>query len=334
MEIFLKAIKNEYGIYASRLQPFHSLWKLTSPQGTFLLKKTARPMEDLFWLHRQLHELIRIGFTGIVPLLASRNGVPGLDTPRGNYILIPWQPGKKPDFANKNHLNQTARFWGELHQAAQNAPVIANTPASNPFSELEAKTALITTTMEQLQACPTGNRIDRTICKWGGYFQAQALTSLKHLSRLGFDQWIRTTAAMGFCHNDPAPGNIIFQNKNWHLIDFELAAPGIFLMELVLLLQRALRANRWEAQLPESLLEAYFTVNPRRREERQFLPALLCFPRSFWRFCRQRFVEKLGWSEKHYQSRLWELTTVEPLRANFLRQWFPEGELEIKFPGG
>jgi CotS family spore coat protein len=325
MNELLKTIKKEYGINADRLQPFHALWKLTGAQGTFLLKRTHCPTKQLVWLHRQLQELKQVGFNGIVPMRLTGEGAPAISDSRGTYIITPWQPGNPPSFNNHNHLKQTAGFWGELHQAAQDARIEEAPPVSEPCADLQAKTALITTTLQQLRARPSNNRIDRTICKWGDYFLSQAATSLEHLKKLGFDQWSRTTAAQGFCHNDPAPGNIIIQNKNWYLIDFELSRPGLFLMELTLLIQRALRARQWEPQLAELLLEAYYPVNHPRREERQFLPALLCFPRAFWRLCQQRLDETLNWSEKHFQSRLWELTTSEPLRSQFLQHCFREG---------
>jgi CotS family spore coat protein len=237
-------------------------------------------------------------------------------------VIIPWQPGNHPSFTNRKHLQRAARFWGELHYAAASIAPPDTAPSNYPFEDLKAKTAFLTATLHRLQTQSPGNRIDRTLCKWGDYFLAQAQASLAQLEQLGFDQWSRTTAAKGFCHNDPAPANIIMQNNNWYLIDFELSDFGIFLLELALLVRRALGINRWDPQLVEPLLMAYTTANCVSGDEaRQFLPALLGFPRPFWRLCRQRFHEKLNWTEKHYQSRLWEITNEEPLRVKFLQQW-------------
>lgn len=337
MDELLKIIKNEYGITASRFQPLRGLWKLTGPQGTFLLKRMHCSMKHLVWLDHQLQELTRNGFTGIVPLIATRDGAPAFNHPRGNFIVTPWQPGNHPSFTNLNHLQQIAHFWSELHQTAQLVAIPEAPNIIHPLLDLEAKNALIATTLDRLRTQPGNNRIDRLLLKWGDYFLTQAATSLNRLQSLGFSQWLRATTAQGFCHNDPAPGNIIMQNKHWYLIDFELSGPGFFLIELTLLLQRALQANHWQPQLTEPILTAYYAACPARQtEENQFIPALLCFPRAFWRLCQQRFHEKLDWSESHFQSRLWSLTSNEPLRAQLLRQWFPElpSKVEADYRGG
>jgi CotS family spore coat protein len=333
MDELLKIINREYGINANRLQPFHSLWKLTAPQGTFLLKKMHCSAKRITWLQQQLQQLTYAGFTGLVSLVAAANGSPSINYQGKTFVITPWQPGTSPAFTNFNHLKHTAQLWGELHHAAQNVPIIAETPINYPLHDLETKTAFLATTLHTLRTRPSGNRIDRALSKWGDYFLTQAMVSLEQLNDLGFDQWSRATAAKGFCHNDPAPGNIIIQNKNWYLIDFELSGFGIFLSELALLIQRALKANQWDPQLLEPLLSAYYAANGVSQNERQFLPALLCFPRAFWRLCQQRFCESLHWSEKHFQSRLWELTAAEPWRVKFLQQWFPEGMRDLPHSG-
>jgi CotS family spore coat protein len=330
-----KIIYREYGISVVRLQPFHSLWKLTGPQGTFLLKEMPCPTERIIWLQQQLQLLHDAGFTGLVPFMPTLNGSPLFSQGKKHYVIIPWQPGSHPSFTNLNHLQRTARLWGELHHTAAGIATQDTVPGDDyPFANLQAQTAFLTATLHRLQSRSPGNRIDRTLWRWGNYFLAQAQTSLAQLERLGFDQWCRTTAAKGFCHNDPAPANIIMHNNNWYLIDFEHSASGIFLLELALLVRRVLRVNRWDPQLVEPLLTAYATDNCVSGEEaRQFLPTLLGFPRPFWRLCRQRFHEKRNWSEKHYQSRLWEITNEEPLRAQFLQQWSgarPAGKLPEK----
>jgi CotS family spore coat protein len=334
MDELLKIINREYGINADRLQPFHSLWKLTSPQGTFLLKKMHCSAERVAWLQQLLQQLDHAGFTGLVPLVATNNGSPAINHQGKTFVITPWQPGSHPSFTNRNHLKRAAQLWGELHQTAQGATALDAVALQYPLPDLEAKTAFLAATLHNLRSQPSGNRIDRALNKWGDYFLAQAEVSLEQLNRLRFDQWSRDTAAKGFCHNDPAPGNIIIQNKNWYLIDFELSNSGFFLTELVLLLQRALKANQWEAQLLEPLLSAYYVANYSSQDERQFLPALFCFPQAFWRLCRQRFSESLPWSEKHFQSRLWELTAAEPWRVKFLQQWFPEEMRDLPHSGG
>jgi CotS family spore coat protein len=324
MDELFKIIKREYGINGNRLQPFHSVWKLTSPQGMFILKKMSCSAGRIAWVHRQLQQLIKADFPGVTPFCLTADGAPTIRWKKILFALTPWQPGNNPSFTNLNQIPQTAQFFGELHQAAKQCAPLRECPAQNPLQSLEERTVFLKRTLHKLAAEPTGNRIDRAILKWGQHFLAQADLSIARLTTLNYGSWSRTTPEKGFCHNDPAPGNLLINNNQWRLIDFELSDAGLFCAELALLLHRILLANQWDFQIWESSLAAYNLARPLSQNETDFLPALLCFPRAFWRLLRQRYEDASGWSERRFQNRLWQLTTIEPLRINFLRRWFPK----------
>jgi CotS family spore coat protein len=324
MDELFKIIKREYGINGNRLQPFHSVWKLTSPQGIFILKKMNCSSGQIDWVHGQLQQLIAAGFHGVTPFCLTADGAPAIRWKKTLFALTPWQPGSNPSFTNSNQIPRAAQFFGELHQAAKHCVPLRDYPDQNPLQALEDQTAFLKRTLHKLAAKSTGNRIDHAIRKWGQHFLAQADLSMARLTTLNYGFWSRTTPEKGFCHNDPAPGNLLIYNSQWRLIDFELSAAGVFCAELALLLHRMLLANQWDFRIWEPLLAAYTTARPLSQAETDFLPALLCFPRAFWRLLRQRYKVASGWSERRFQDRLWKLTTIEPFRVNFLRQWFPE----------
>lgn len=322
MEQLLAAVNRAYGLNADQIKPFHSVWRITSPKGIFILKRMNCSPERLYWLQQQLCELMAAGFYGLVPFLTTGNGQPFIELKNQQFIVTPWQSGNNPLFNNLNHTKKTVEFWGQLHSVAQQISASAAAGVRNHLEDFQAKSRFLKDCLVKLRSQNRPNRIDRTIIRWGDYFLNQASLSLDYLRDRGYERWL-PTAQTGFCHNDPAPRNIIIQNKNWFLIDFELSGTNLFLDEYALLIGRVLRANQWDPALLAPLSEVYVAQRPAAREELPFLPGLLCFPRSFWRLCNQRFTEGLEWTEKHFQSRLWEITQKEePQRRKLLQHWF------------
>jgi CotS family spore coat protein len=324
MNDLLHLIQREYALSVDRRQPFRSVWKLHTSKGIYLLKQMHCTEDQLLRIDFWITQLINAGFSWTIPFLSTRDGLPFMEFKQQLYIISPWQPGIAPVLTNLNHLKKIAGLWSTMHRVSQVLLPPDEQISLNHLEELRGKTVFLETLLQSLRAQPSLNRIDRSILKWGEYFSRQASFSLAQLEAGRYEEWTRATTAKGFCHNDPAPGNIIIQNQDWYIIDFELSGPGLFLTELLTLVQRALKANHWKAEIIEPILDAYGHQRPASPEELGYLPALLCFPRAFLRLCSQRFSEKLPWTEKHFQSRLWEITTEEPLRLQLLRSWFPE----------
>ncbi|HYH02891.1 MAG TPA: phosphotransferase [Bacillota bacterium] len=324
MEQLLAAVNRAYGLNADQIKPLHSVWRITSPKGLFILKKMNCSPERLYWLQQQLSQLAAAGFHSLVPVLPTGNDEPFIVFQNQLFIVTPWQSGNNPLFNNLNHLKKAAEFWGKLHSVAQHLTPSSDEPVRNHLADFKTKSRFLENLLTKLNSQKEPNRIDRAILKWGEYYLKQASLSMDYLQGQGYERWLQT-AQRGFCHNDPAPRNIIIQNKNWFLIDFELSGTNLFLDEYALLIGRVLRANQWNPALVAPLSEVYVEQRSAAWDELRFLPGLLCFPRSFWRFCCQRFTEGLEWTEKHYQSRLWEITQQEePQRLKFLQHWFGE----------
>jgi CotS family spore coat protein len=334
MDELFQRIQREYALTVNEYQPFRTVRKLFTAKGVFLLKQMHCTEDQLLRIDFWLQQLTAAGFPWAIPFLATRDGLPFIEFKRKFYIISPWQSGTAPVFTNIHHLKKVAELWGEMHRVSQTLLPADEPLPFNYWNDLQRKVDFLKSLLQSLQNRSCANRIDRSIRKWGEYFLNQARFSLARLEAGNFESWTRTAAAKGFCHNDPAPRNIVAHNRDWYIIDFDLSGSGLFIGELFTLLQRVLKANQWKAEIIAPLLETYCRQRPTSSEELEYLPALLCFPRAFLRLCSQRFHENLPWTEKHFQSRLWEITTEEPIRLQLLQSWFPKLNPKIPDPAG
>lgn len=312
------------------MKPWGPVWKVDTPSGMYALKRTRQQPSQILQFAEFLNDLRNSGFPNAMTICPTRSGQPFARILNENYILSPWIEGENPEFTNQRHLQMAAKLYGRFHRVSQtiSLPEEADTAPSEPIraiqNEFLEKRAFLITISDSLSGKENPNRIDRHLLRWSGYFIRQAGFCIGQLAGLKPDEWSKKNTGQGFCHNDPAPGNIIIRNRELYLIDFELAAPGLYIKEAAKLLVRALQANQWPPGLIPLIIEAYTAERELSKEEMLLLPYLCAFPQGFWRFCSQRFQEQLPWAETRFQKKLWEITSAEPARLNCLRNLIPE----------
>lgn len=325
----MEAIKKGYGLSNCTIKPYGPVWKITSSQGSFMLKKMKVSPNKLTWTADTIQRLSEAGFPNLSPFIRLKNQEPFILINQEQYILSMWYSGKHPSFSNLNDLKTIFRLYGHLHQTSQKVIPLPKNDWCDFEQVLMEKYLFLTSLDKHFLTVQKPNRIDRSLMKWQSYFIKQAELSLLGLHKLKVSQWSKETGEKGFCHKDPAPRNIIVQNPHWIIIDYELSDMDFFISELSTLLHRALTANQWEIEIVEPLLTAYQGSRRLTKIEKQLLPYLICFPRQYWRICQQRYEENLKWSESHFQSKLWDLSNQEKKRYQLLKQWFPDITLPL-----
>lgn len=319
----IRTLNRAYAINASSIQQFGPVWKVHTPKGIFGFRQMKMGPEKLREL-AEILETIKNKGVSLPSFLPTKTGEPFVIITGRLYVLLKWYEGENPLFTCTNHLQKTAGLYGKLHRISKTITLPIEWPLKNCLSEFQARMNFLKDLLSRLPCQKSLNRIDHAIINHGEHFLKQAALSIKGLVLYHYQDWLFNTPEKGFCHNDPAPLNIIIQNQNWTLIDFELSAYDAFIREFAKLTARALQINGWDHGILEILKEAYNEERLFSNEELCFLPYILCFPQRFWRFCSQRFEEKLDWTETRFQRKLWEIINDEKKRFLFLANLLPE----------
>ncbi len=318
----LRVLNGKYNISATALKPFGPVWQVDSAKGCFALKRTNCSTKRLIHIFETLFQIKEAGFLSpILPETSSEN-LPYFQYNNHYYQLFKWSQGQYPSFTDPGSIQKSAHLFASLHQFSTKVIKLENQVPPDLIGYLKQRTAFLEEIKSFLKDERRLNRVDRTLLGWIDYYLAQARYSLSGLSNSEQASNFRTL--VGFCHNDPAPRNIIIQNGEWFLIDFELSAWGLLITELAKLAGRVLQANSWRPEVFNLVVDAYSQEKDLTSWERVVLPYLLCFPQQFWRICSQRWEEKLKWSERRFAAKLWKITDTERQRLLFLKSVLPE----------
>lgn len=311
------------------MRPWGPVWRIETPTGVYAVKRTRQQPDQIVQLALTLSLLHEAGFPQTMTFHTTLSGKPFARIGNENYLVSPWIEGKYPDFANQRQLQMTARLYGRFHRASSGLPCPCETggleadPLRTIQKQFMKKRDFLMEMPDSTGILKKPNRIDRQIIKWSRHYIRQANYCIEKLTELETKQG-GGAFGQGFCHNDPAPGNIIIRNREFYLIDFELAARGLFIQETAKLMVRGLQANQWAAGFFPFIMEAYGAERELSEREMQALPILCAFPQGFWRLCSQRWEERLPWTEKRFQKRLWEITSTEPSRVQCLKSLLPD----------
>lgn len=323
----LRILNQEYDISATALKPFGPVWQVFSAKGRYALKRTGATAERLVKTAEILVRIEQAGFLSVIPPEMSKAKLPFFEFNNHHYQLFQWRQGGHPSFKEPGSIQKSVRLFAGLHRISRLASNPEDCIVLDLIAGLEGKTAFLEKTISSLKNKPRLNRIDRGLIRWGDYYLTQARYSLSGFKYIGKSS--SSSALTGFCHNDPAPRNIIVAKDQYFLIDFELSATGLLVTELAKLTDRILQANNWSASIFDLVINAYNQERPITHWEKTVLPYLLCFPQHFWRICSQRFEEKLKWSERRFAARFWEITNQERQRLFFLKTLMPEFQCEV-----
>ncbi len=329
----LPVIRREYRLEPIEIKPCGPVWKISDPSGIYGLKRTGRNPGELTWLATVINGLSESGFSGLLPVLPAQSGHPFVTAAGKRYILSRWMEGNHPSFSDTYQRKTAVALYGSLHRAAAAVRSFPKPELENWFETCRERTNFLENLRDSLER-RASNRVDRAIQKQIEYYLAQARLALNGLAASGFEAWQLETDQYGFCHNDPAPRNIIMA-RQWILIDYELSGCGVFVRELATLSQRILKLNQWNRRIFDELINHYSSVRSLNDRELNFLVHMMVFPQRFWRICSQRFQERLDWSERRFAGRLWEIAAEEQARLTFLAELLPElKELTGRCPGG
>jgi CotS family spore coat protein len=317
----LQILNQKYCISATKIKPFGPIWKVDSAEGRFALKKTGKTTKALSCAFETFGQLKQAGFLALVSPETSIENLPFFRFNSHIYQLFKWQQGYHPSFSDPESIQNSASLFARLHRCSTEFVKLQDCGPPALIANLEQRAAFIEGIFLGLKSQRRLNRVDRGILKWSEYYLTQAQYCLAGLRNV--EQPPNYISLFGFCHNDPAPRNIIIRNGAFFLIDFELSAWGLLVTETAKLAVRVLRANNWQPELYNLVLDAYSRERPLTEWEQKILPYLLCFPSQFWRISSQRWEEKLNWSERRFAAKLWKVTTEEPQRLLFLKSILP-----------
>lgn len=264
-----------------------AIYKVETPTQNYCLKKVYYPIDELLFVYSVMEWLFRYGIK--VPRILSTSD-------HGRYviyedmlfILTKWIQGDKCDFDNIEHINLSSKNLGKMHDITKGFLPILGSANKEGYSNLAQS-------FEKHKNQMMDN--EKLALKYDDYFSklyiisyttSMSLASLSTniANSIDFDNLTKAV-----CHNDYVSKNLIIDNNNVCVIDFDKCKYDYCALDIGYCLRRLLRRDntRWNLDLAINFLQQYELSNSLTIDDYKYILAYLAFPQKYWKLSRDYY---------------------------------------------
>lgn len=152
------------------------------------------------------------------------------------------------------------------------------------------------------------------------HFEKQAEKAKAYLNEEVIDVLCKRVLKEGmFCHGDCSHHNILLDEDNIYIVNFEKFRQDIQVKDLTLFLRKVLEKNSWSGSLGMEILDTYQQVLPFTKEEAGYIYARLIYPEKFWKIANGYLNQRKSLPSKRQKEKLETLLASEQEREQFLK---------------
>ncbi len=123
-----------------------------------------------------------------------------------------------------------------------------------------------------------------------------------------------------YYHGNYQYHNIIFDGKEWYVINFEKCQQGSQVRDVFLMLRKLLEKSDWQLDLGRELLAAYTRIRPLSAYEAIDLYYRLAYPEKFWKIVNFYYNAPKAWIPERNMEKLQKVLEQEHNRQAFLKE--------------
>lgn len=264
-----------------------AVFKVISNNKTYCLKKVYYNEENLLFVYSAMEWLYRNNV--MVPKL-----LPSIDNNRFIYyedmlfILTPWVEGTKCNFDSIMDIRLSIKTLAKLHKCSKNfTPILGSTnrvgledyylSINKHFNDI-LETANLASTYKDKFSKLYLNNLDSNL--------SLAKLSLEIASSID-----NSNLNISLCHGDYVNKNILINNNDVWIIDFDKCKKDYCAHDLAYFLRRLLKRSttNWNAALTVDIINTYLKTNNLTDSDLKYILAYLAFPQKFWKVSRDYY---------------------------------------------
>ncbi|MHB1167583.1 MAG: CotS family spore coat protein [Carboxydocellales bacterium] len=300
-----------------------SVFQLVTNSGVKALKGVQYPIGELLFMFSAMEHLLSRGFSKLARIVRTKAGLPFVPQGGSYYFVTEWISGRESDYDLERDLQATVKTMAELHQASRGLQLL---PGSYLKTELGRWPENFHRRGEQLLefAWEAKRKREKTIFDWMyltaiDEFYQEAQVAQSALAGTAYWELVRLAQQeCGFCHHDFAYHNVIIQNGQGFLIDFDYCLCDMRIHDLTSLLIRNMKKHNWDIFVAEKIINFYHQHYPLAPQEFPVMLAFMKFPQDFWQAAWTYYREDIGRTEKESVSRLERAIKLNHERQSFL----------------
>ena len=325
MEEKIEEVIKQYPIHVIGKRRIRGAILLETREGLFTLTNYKENLKKLQFQEQIKQILIDCGYNYVDKGVLNENGELLSRDGRGNrWLLKHWFQGRECNLCDEREIILATRHLAGLHNAMQLPPEIRE--------EFMEERPCVTETMERhiremkrvynyIRNKRKRNEMELCILTLFPEFYQQASCVRDYFTQLDCLALQECCIRQGRAyHGNYSYHNVLFQEKQIVVTNFEGADLGIQVIDLYDFLRKIMEKNDWNVRQGIRILEEYRQVRSMEQAEAEFLYLLLLFPEKFWKQINFYYNGKKAWMSMKNYDKLLKIQSQEERRKKFLTE--------------
>jgi CotS family spore coat protein len=226
------------------------------------------------------------GFHRMSRLIKNTDGRMYVECTDGLAFLTEWIEGRHVNFLNRFELKKSVHLLAEMHLLGEGFDPPKNCHPRNDIGQWEEKWRRRIEDLEKMAVLSLDGRtsFDVEFQKIYPFSIKDAWEALDALSLIGYGSYcLKLQNKRPICHRDFVYHNIIYQEPNVYLIDFDYCVQDSRVTDLARFVRTCGKRYNWKEGLAEEIVYWYHRYYPLSLREQELLLAVLKFPHEIWR---------------------------------------------------
>lgn len=264
-----------------------AVFKVKTNNATYCLKKVYYDEKNLLFVYSAMEWLYRNKI--LVPRL-----LPSIDNNRFIYyenmlfILTPWVEGEKCNFDSIKDIRLSIETLAKLHKCSKKF-----TPIQGSIYRKGLENLYLSINKHFNDILENSNLASSYNDKFSKLYMnnLDANLSLSKLSLEIASSINSKNLNLSLCHGDYVNKNILINNSNVCIIDFDKCKIDYCAHDLAYFLRRLLKreSTNWNVAITIDIINTYLKFNNLNSDDLKYILAYLAFPQKFWKISRDYY---------------------------------------------
>lgn len=265
-----------------------AVYKVTYNNINYCLKKVYYDEGDLLFMYSAMEWLYRnnIKVPRILPTSKKSRFVKADNM---IFILTPWIEGEKCDFDSSHDIRSSIINLAYIHKYSKEFIPIEGSNIKTGYDNIYIS---LTKHFHKILLCSNeaykvNDKFSKLYLSYFDFNFKLAKYSSDISSSLNF---INLTRAL--CHGDYVNKNIILQNDDVWVIDFDKCCYDFVSQDISYFLRRLLKrsSTKWDIDIAKDLICSYNNINPLTSDDLKYILVYLAFPQKYWRTAKDYYT--------------------------------------------
>ena len=324
------SLLEQYDIEVQNTKKARGAFLCETNLGTLIFKEYNGNQERLSVQNRLLTSIESAGHIWAEHIMTNKEGsllVQDMDGTR--YILKTYREGRECNIADRQECLEAVRLLARLHECTRVERLPGDyIPVFSPTKEYEKRNRELKRVRKYLKQRSQKSLFEIHLLQCFDTFYEQALKVSEGWKdyEAEYQQWNLDSgvdsSCYTCCHGDYQYHNILFDGREWFMINFEKWVVDNPIRDLFLLLRKLLEKNKWSLELGRELILAYEKEQPISSISRIDLYYRLSYPEKFWKIVNFYYNSGKAWIPEKNLEKLEKLLNQEQEKKHFLEEAF------------